>query len=342
MKLNICSYNCCSLRKNIDIIRELTSKNLDIIFLQETFVVSDNISILQYVDENYDCIGAGAIYSDKSMVSATGRPMGGMGVMRKRNSNFDIKIVLIENDLIVVDVIVKDRKITLINTYIRSDLGDPESHSNYLESLFNLENILEDHDSQNILLVGDFNADPLHGRAWHNLNDFMTRNSMRCYDYQSLPVDSFSYVSFSDSHIRWLDHLIGKLDADLVIDNVEILYDLIGSDHLPLKLSIDLPVNVCNNPLNIQPIESRDYVDWNALSGDELQFISEQSFYLQGDFGNHTINSCNYNCENKECLEYLDRMYESIVESVHISSLKFSKNHVIKINLKSFLGGIGE
>ena len=236
--------------------------------------------------------------------------------------------------LIVFDVIAKDRKITLINTYIRSDLGDPESHSNYLESLFNLENILEDHDSQNILLVGDFNADPLHGRAWHNLNDFMTRNSMRCYDYQGLPVDSFSYVSFSDSHIRWLDHLIGKLDADLVIDNVEILYDLIGSDHLPLKFSIDLPVNFCSNPLNIQPIESRDYVDWNALSGDELQFISEQSFYLQGDFGNHTINSCNYNCENKECLEYLDRMYESIVESVHISSLKFSKNHTMKNKFK--------
>ena len=76
MNLSICSYNCCSLRKNIDLIRELTDKNIDIILLQETFVIADDLSILQFIDENYDSIGVGATYSNDAVMNMKGRPMG--------------------------------------------------------------------------------------------------------------------------------------------------------------------------------------------------------------------------------------------------------------------------
>ena len=41
MDLKICSSNCCSLTKNIDIVRDLASQDYDLLFLQETFVKSD-------------------------------------------------------------------------------------------------------------------------------------------------------------------------------------------------------------------------------------------------------------------------------------------------------------
>ena len=55
--LKICSFNCCSLRKNIDLVRDLTNGCNDIVFLQETFVTEDKLGILDFIDENYECIG---------------------------------------------------------------------------------------------------------------------------------------------------------------------------------------------------------------------------------------------------------------------------------------------
>ena len=70
MDISVCSYNCCSAAKNIELIRELVSKNVDIIFLQETLVTYDNVGIFDCIDENYKHFAAGAVYSQKSIESA--------------------------------------------------------------------------------------------------------------------------------------------------------------------------------------------------------------------------------------------------------------------------------
>ena len=55
--LQICTFNCCSRTKNIDLIRELTASHYDAILLQETFVTEDKSGILDYIHENYESIG---------------------------------------------------------------------------------------------------------------------------------------------------------------------------------------------------------------------------------------------------------------------------------------------
>ena len=51
MELSLCSFNCCSLYKNIDIVRELTSKNFHIIMLQETMLILERPGDLNLIDE---------------------------------------------------------------------------------------------------------------------------------------------------------------------------------------------------------------------------------------------------------------------------------------------------
>ena len=65
MDIRLCSYNVCSLHKNIDVVRKLTENKYDIIFLQETFVVDDKLGEIDYIDEFYESIGVGAVYSEK-------------------------------------------------------------------------------------------------------------------------------------------------------------------------------------------------------------------------------------------------------------------------------------
>ena len=38
MELKVCSFNCCSLRKNVNVIRKLSEEKYDLIFQQETFI----------------------------------------------------------------------------------------------------------------------------------------------------------------------------------------------------------------------------------------------------------------------------------------------------------------
>ena len=52
MEFKVCTYNCCSLSKNIDIVRQLSSNNIDIIFLQETFIIDEKLGLLDFIDEN--------------------------------------------------------------------------------------------------------------------------------------------------------------------------------------------------------------------------------------------------------------------------------------------------
>ena len=343
MYLSICSYNCCSLRKNIDLIRELTDKNIDIILLQETFVIADDLSILQFIDENYDSIGVGATYSDNAVINLKGRPMGGLCVLWRKNSPFQIKIVSTENDFMVFDIILQNTKITLVNCYIRSDLGDALTYNRYLENLYMLENLLDESDSQNKLVFGDFNACPFYGRSWSSLSEFNNRNNLECFDYLKLPSDSFTYVSFSDSNCKWLDHLMGKLEDNVVIDKMEILYDLIGSDHLPLIAYLNVVEDFSNSDLlsfsKNADTELKEYVNWNSLSDQELKSISINSYNLQGNYYNLNTTSCNDKfCSSDTCRKEISYMYDSIVSSVYSSSIHLAKSYVSKNKFKVIPG----
>ena len=117
LNLKLCSFNCCSLQKNIDIVRELTRSNYDIILLQETLVIEDKIGILDYIDEKYECIGVPAIYSDKVLCSNAGRPEGGMAIMWKSASKFRVNKVVFENNIMIFNFSVGKENVVIVNVY---------------------------------------------------------------------------------------------------------------------------------------------------------------------------------------------------------------------------------
>ena len=74
--LRLCTFNCCSLRKNIDLVRGLADSRYDIIFLQETFITEEKLGELDFIDKNYNCVGAPATYSENVVKAGAGRPEG--------------------------------------------------------------------------------------------------------------------------------------------------------------------------------------------------------------------------------------------------------------------------
>ena len=59
---------------------------------------------------------------------------------------------------------------------------------------------------------------------------------MEWFDFKVLDSSSFTFVSHGNTHTKLLDHIIGRNTEGINISRPQILYEMIGSDHLPLPL----------------------------------------------------------------------------------------------------------
>ena len=337
MQLKFASYNCCSIKKNIDIIRKITSDKIDLIFLQETFITENELSLLDFIDENYQSLGIGAVYSQKSLESCAGRAMGGMACLYRTDRNFNVKLIDNSNDVMLVLVTVDKKEYLFINSYIRSDLGDIESLNNYLNTLNFIEDRLSNICFDSVYLCGDFNADVGGGRAWDSLAEFVERNSLIMFDVEMLPQDSFTHISYSTSHCKWLDHVLGKSFNNISVENIEILSDLIGSDHLPIVTVLNIPIETTQS----KTVDFREirFIDWKSIGTDDLKSISADAFVYQGDFSLSKSFKCNsFGCNDTNCLSDIADLFDSFVESVDFASSSFSKKRISENKFKIIPG----
>ena len=252
MELKLFTFNCCSLQKNIDIVRDLTNNKYDIILIQETFITEDKIGMLDSINERYGCIGVPTIYSEKVLTSSTGRPEGGMTIMWRTASKLKFKKIIFKNNFMIFNFTAGNTSIVIVNVYMNSDLGDVDTLNKCLKTLLNLEDILKGTAFDSMYFVGDFNADPTSGRAWRNLTNFIERNSLRCFDVEALPPGSHTLVGCSNSATRWLYHVVGGQVPVSQIIKIRILYGLIGSDHLPMEFYLKID-NVDVHEMEVGP-----------------------------------------------------------------------------------------
>ena len=340
MNLTVCSYNCCSLKNNINVIRELTDRKVDLIFLQETFLLSKDFHILDYVHEDYKGIGVSATFSEKSIQTASGRPMGGLTCLYKTDTISNINIVSLNEDIMIIKLIIGNVEVIFVNVYVRSDLGDPLSIAAYLNNLHEIEASLQDVDYNSIFILGDFNADPSGGRSWNNLNEFILRNNFSCFDRDVMSADTFTHVSFGHGSCKWLDHIIGRTMDGVTVGHIDILHELVGSDHFPLICKLNIPKIAINPSYSVKQSNSNDYffVDWDAVNDDDLHDISVAASHIQGDFSEFCDSSCQLGCSDANCFIEISNLYNSIVNSVGLASLNYQKRRIKKNKFKVIPG----
>ena len=326
MDIQICSYNCCSVVNNIDVVRELTAREIDIIFLQETFITDDKLGLFDFVDENYESVAEGAVYSEKAIATAAGRPQGGIACLWRSGSSFNIDKIVLEKNICILCITVGTFKIVLVNLYFNSVLWEMETQTEYLENLSKLEGILADFNFNAIYFMGDFNADPFRGRAWDILHEFMVQNNLECFDFKLLGPNTITFTSFDNSHSKWLDHIVGRNCQGAYIKNANVFTDLVGSDHLPL--SAVLHVNTQSLNYNNSNAVEGDviYVDWKNLRIDDLKVIESLALQGMGNFIENDSVLCNrLGCMDKSHLLELKAMYKELVVPVTAGSRQFAK-----------------
>ena len=86
MALRVASYNCFSIRKRIDSVKELLS-SVDVLFCQEILLLEEDCFILRNIDEDFNVQFIASRHS--ASPAGDGRPIGGLATFYQKHLNVE-------------------------------------------------------------------------------------------------------------------------------------------------------------------------------------------------------------------------------------------------------------
>lgn len=108
-----------------------------------------------------------------------------------------------------------------------------------------------------------------------HLKQFCDEKSLILSSQVLLPKESYTYVSDAWHSTSWFDHCICTADAHSLIAEMQIMYDLATSDHMPITLKCNLdnipklsPANVFVNAVKVQ---------WSNLTTEDINAYCQRT-----------------------------------------------------------------
>ena len=322
MNVKITSYNCCSIRKRIDPVREILLNN-DIVLLQEIILLQEDCGLLQHLDEEFDVYYVPSKAPDNF---GDGRPIGGLATLCRKSINWKVQVVQSCPSFLMVSLEIGTYKICIVNVYMPCDDRTYESLVKYQSALGELQGFLDETDCQNVLLFGDFNTSYYSdGRFWPDLNSFILYNALNMNDL-SLPNDTFTYMNTGHGTTSWIDHVLSS--ANLDVANIVVHYEAALYDHFPMSINVRMPVSAAVSAINVASINDyKEYVDWKQFKNERVvRNYNENIAELIGNYNLCLYIGCPQNHEYE-----LDSYYRTLVDV-----LKQSTEFSVKKSTKRF------
>lgn len=321
--LKIVSFNCNSLRKRMDTVRDL-AQQYDIICLQELLIFKENLFLLNEIDSNFDHVSFVCDNSEDEIVE--GRPKNGVAILW-RNDISDI-VKLVKHDDRVIGITLDDGylNVLLLNIYMPCDKQNMSSLNEYQNYLQSINNIINEFNTNNIIIVGDCNADPKKGRFWRYFNEYCIFNNLIVKDLL-LPDDSFTYLCPAKSTTSWLDHIVSSRSIQDKIQNVSILYDFNIFDHFPISFELNIETDRQNNVIYNRNEVVDDFVLWHKLSNRDLESYTQKIKHNTDLFQltQSTVWLCSdIHCKDENHLNFLNHSIHSISKVLLNSSSQFN------------------
>ena len=122
--------------------------------------------------------------------------------------------------------------------------------------------IIKEQNTNNVIIVGDLNANPNRGRFWSELVSFCKCLSLTPLN-DRLPSDTFTYLCPAKSTTSWLDHILCTSHLSDCIQDISVDYDNAIYDHFPLCFNMCLPISFKNYSEGMFSTEK--FVGWNKM-----------------------------------------------------------------------------
>ena len=172
----------------------------DIVFLQETWLAKFELPMLNNIQQEFLGLGTSAFDSSKSLLS--GRPFGGVAIMWRKNLQPVIKVSVVSERIMQLNIMTSTCTVSLLNVYLPTDFRDSESHDQYCMCLGQLACLLDVISTKTNYfgIVGDFNANSYGSTFFSELTDFCSENGLIISDVLALGLISNAYTFVSAAH----------------------------------------------------------------------------------------------------------------------------------------------
>lgn len=304
------------MKRSIDNIRDLCARS-DIIALQETWLLPEELDYLHTISKDFGCTGTSAVDTTAGMLR--GRPHGGLAILWRKSVFSDVSVVPCNNSRIcAVKIVLNSRSVLLFNVYMPTDLSCnlPE----FTDCLSLVSAIIDNFNVETCYMLGDYNAHPSE-KFYNELRNFCLDSDWICVDTELLGIDSDTYTFVSDAHgsRRWLDHCVVTKAARNSVVRASVIYDVFWSDHYPLV------VECIFNSVCIKQYDSfyvQNNVLWGERSPDQIKSYSmacHERLRLI-DFPDELRFCCDKACQQRAHRHTIDKMYDDIVKALSESA----------------------
>ena len=314
-RIRLISYNCQSFNAKTAVIESLLLE-CDILCLQETLINDENSFMMDCLNNNFV---VSYVPSVRRNDVTSGRSSGGLAIFFRKTSDIEFYPLKFSERIMGLRVKINNIVYLLLNIYCYCDYGDLDSLLNYKSILADLSNICDAKNFDEIIIVGDANADPSKGRFFEELQKFIDFYSLILSDINSLPSSSYSYISSNSiCSTSWLDHVITSKSQ--LVKSHQILYGYTFYDHIPIFCEIPIPCTPNFDLFRGPPTCDQMSVMWDKVTNDlktrYCQVLDQYALYLWDN-----VLACDKSdCNNDSHSQSLERIYQFILEIVSLAS----------------------
>ena len=327
MNIRFCTYNCNSVRANFENVKSIML-NCDIVFLQELLLCKSDLPILDELNNDFENIAF--VQDRESGGIMEGRPTRGVAVLWRKSLSFNISPLLIDDSVIGIILSNVTSKVLLLNVYMPCDMQTCDALHNYRTMLAKLGVLLREQNISNVILTGDFNADPRKGRFWGELKVFMNSFSLFILDEQ-LPQDCFTYLCPAKSTTSWLDHVLCTHHLINFVTNMRVDYEGALYDHFPLYFDLSFDMELAEKVE--EKVARKQYVSWNKLTEEDKRNIKMKIDFLLNKYklpDNELFICSKVGCKSKKHRKQLDKLFK-LMKTV---LLEATEEYVIRVKEK--------
>ena len=193
-----------------------------------------------------------------------------------------------------------------------TNYNDDTSLELYIDCLGKLHALLLDSDAIHALIVGDFNCSP-GSKFFPDFAKFSEDNNLITTDLIRLQ-DVVTYISDDGCNTSWLDHILSSNAVDRLIHNINVLYDVIVSDHRPLSFSVQCNINT--KPYNATLSDTFSVAPrWSSCDDGTLSYYAKYLDHLLCDI-NVPYTALYDKSSDKYCSTLVDKFYGDIIQCI--------------------------
>ena len=301
LKINVVSFNCAGFKSSREYICNSMLSNMDIIALQETWLMPHEIMLPDALSEHFHSFSMSSVNVEDGLLR--GRPYGGLSLLWNKRLSQIARIVQYDDDrLLGLHCTINESSVLFLNVYLPTEcLNNYDLYMSYLGKIVSLAN---DPEIDVICVMGDLNASP-NSTHFCELQNACSDNDLVIADVHSLPPGSYTHIN-NNNVCSWLDHIVLSGNVSRSFGNCQIDYGGSTSDHFPISFSLSLSSGLAVNDNDVV----EDQIAWDFT--DENKKISFQQLLSRHlEDLQIPIPVCDgINCNNDDHCSVCDEFYE--------------------------------